>query len=197
MKDDNKTKNPEPKTSKINPEIKYIIENKKYNDYDNAPNKYNFYQPFYSLGPIYSINPFNNDLVLNVKKNYSFYDSNKNNINDNIKKEKKNYYDINPETNSLSHLSTTSDGENNYYFYQSHSEEKKIGKKIKNKHLYESIKKGIKDITDNFNSNNLDNAISFACYYYCDINMDEQEELLLGTKIKNLVDDYKKNVDKK
>lgn len=97
----------------------------------------------------------------------------------------------------MSHLSTTSDGENNFYFYQPHSEEKKICKKNKNKNLHESIKKGIKDITDNFNSNNLDNVMSLACYYYCDINMNEQQEFFLGTKIQNLVNGYKKNVNKK
>ena len=125
-----------------------------------------------------------------------FTDINNKNNYDIIKKEKENSSDIYPESNSLSHLSTTSEGETNYYFYSSKLEEKKIDKLNKNKNIYESITKGIKDIWDNFIPNNIPNIISFACYYYCDIHMDEQIEFFLGAKIKNLENDCKKNFDK-
>ncbi len=99
----------------------------------------------------------------------------------------------------MSHLSTTSEGDqgnnyNNIYFYQYNEEKMKNNKKNKNKDLYESIKTGIKDISDCFNSNqNENNVISFACYYYCDIHMNNENEFFLGVKIQQLIDDYKKN----
>jgi hypothetical protein len=125
----------------------------------------------------------------------TFSDINNKNNYDIIKKEKENSSDIYPESNSLSHLSTTSEGENNYYFYSSKLEEKKIDKINKNKNIYESITKGIKDISDNFIPYNIPNTISFACYYYCDVQMDEQTEFFLGAKIQNLENDCKKNFD--
>lgn len=125
----------------------------------------------------------------------TFSDINNKNNYDIIKKEKENSSDIYPESNSLSHLSTTSEGENNYYFYSSKLEEKKIDKINKNKNIYESITKGIKDISDNFIPYNIPNIISFACYYYCDVQMDEQTEFFLGAKIQNLENDCKKNFD--
>ena len=101
----------------------------------------------------------------------------------------------------MSHLSTTSEGDqginnnyNNYFFYQSNQERIKNNKKNKNKDLYESIKIGIKDISNCFNSyENESNVISFACYYFCDIHMNEEKEFFLGVKIQQLVDDYEKN----
>ena len=107
----------------------------------------------------------------------------------------------------MSHLSTASEGEqginsnhNNYYFYKSFSEEQKINKKNNidknnNENIYDSLKKGIKDIYDCQNSNK-NYIISLSCYYYCDINMDEEDEIYLNNKIQQFVNNYKKKSKK-
>ena len=105
----------------------------------------------------------------------------------------------------MSHLSTASEGEqginsnyNNFYLYKSFSEEQKINKRIninkkesKNINLNDSIKKGIKDISDLLNSNK-NYAISLSCFYFCDINIDEEDELYLNNKIQQFVNDHSK-----
>ena len=153
--------------------------------------------PYYPFGPIYTFGLFNNNIILNniEKQNTIQYD--------NIKTEKSK--DIYQETNSMSHLSTTSEGEpaisvnyNNYYIYQSFPEKGTINKKNKNENknkkrdLCESITIGIKDISDCINSNKT-NIISFDCYYFCEINMNEEEEYFFIDKIKNVINDYKNN----
>ena len=109
----------------------------------------------------------------------------------------------------MSRLSTASEGEqginsnyNNYYFYKSFSEEQKTNKKKdinknenKKENIYESIKKGIKDISDLLNTNK-NYAVSLSCYYYCDINMDEEDELYLKSKIQQCVNSYNKKTKK-
>ena len=144
-------------------------------------------------------NIYNGKEELNKKKN------NKDNIN--IKPEKN--VDLYQETNSMSHLSTASEGEqginsnyNNYFFYKSFSEEQKTIKKNdvnknknKKENIYDSMKKGVKDISDLLN-NNKNYAVSLSCYYYCDINMDEEDESYLKSKIQQYVNNYKKNSKK-
>ena len=117
--------------------------------------------------------------------------------------------DLYQETNSMSHLSTASEGEqginsnyNNYYFYKFFSEEQKTNKKKdinknenKKENIYESIKKGIKDISDLLNTNK-NYAVSLSCYYYCDINMDEEDELYLKSKIQQCINNYTQNSKK-
>lgn len=104
----------------------------------------------------------------------------------------------------MSHLSTTSEGEqgintnfNNYFFYHSFPENKKIMKKDSNKNekFYDSIKKGIKDISDclNYNKNN---NMSLACYYFCDININKEDESFLAVKIQKLIDNNKEIIKK-
>ena len=109
----------------------------------------------------------------------------------------------------MSHLSTTSEGEpdinvnyNNYYIYQNSFPGKAINKKDKNENknkkrdLCESIKIGIKDISDCINSNKT-NILSFDCYYFCEININEEEEFFFIDKIKNVINDYKKDIKDK
>ena len=101
----------------------------------------------------------------------------------------------------MSHLSTTSEGEppinynyNNYYFYQTFPENGTINKNNKKENkkrdLCESIKIGIKDISDCINSNKT-NIISFDCYYFCDIKMNEEEEFFIEDTIKNVINNVK------
>ena len=86
------------------------------------------------------------------------------------------------DSNSMSHLSTTSEGE------QSKSNNK-------NENLENQINKGIKNITNCCNSNKLNsNSISLSCYYYCDIALDENKKYLLDMKMKNLIDDFQKEL---
>ena len=140
----------------------------------------------------------NNIISNNKEKNQK----NKKKYSDSFKNE--NSLDLYQESNSMSHLSTTSEGDqginnnfNNFYFFQSNQESKKTNKNNKNKNLHESIIMGIKDISDCFNSNkNESNVISFSCYYFCDIHMNNEKEFFLDVKIKQLIDDYKKNINK-
>ena len=112
----------------------------------------------------------------------------------------------------MSHLSTTSEGEqvinanyNNYYICRSFPENENINKnnkyEIENKNIninkkrniYESLIIGIKDISDCINSNKT-NMISFDCYYFCNINMNEEEKIFIDNNKKKIIDDYKKNI---
>jgi len=113
----------------------------------------------------------------------------------------------------MSHLSTTSEGEqainstyNNYYLYQSFPENeaaainninkyKDENKNIninKKRDILESIIIGIKDISDCINSNKT-NIITFDCYYFGDINLNEEEKICFDNNIKKAFNDFKKN----
>ena len=171
----------------------------KYNYFNYNTNKYNFYSPFCPLGSIYNMSGIQNNIISNNKEKNQ---KNKKKYSDSFKNE--NSLDLYQESNSMSHLSTTSEGDqginnnfNNFYFFQSNQESKKANKNNKNKNLHESIIMGIKDISDCFNSNkNESNVISFSCYYFCDIHMNNEKEFFLDVKIKQLIDDYKKNINK-
>lgn len=190
-KDIDSNNNDDNRISKLNPEIKYIIENTtKYKYYKIKTNKYNNYsQPYFPYGAIYPIAPLNSNIISKGKE-----EQNKKNFYEIFKKE--NSVDLYQESNSMSHLSTTSEGEqgistnfNNYFFYQSFPENKKKFKKDNNKNekFYESIKKGINDISDYLNYNK-NNNISLACYYYCRININEEDEYCLRVKIQQIID---------
>ena len=111
-----------------------------------------------------------------------------------------NSIDFYHESNSMSHLSTTSEGEqginsnyNNYIFYQSFSEDKNKKNKnnYKNENLYESIKKGINDISYFYNHNK-NNEILLSCYYFCDVKIDDEAKYYLTNKIQQFINNYKK-----
>ena len=135
------------------------------------------------------INPngiYNNIIQKGIKRPYNKFIINKKNkkYNDNSK----DFYQ-----ESISHLSTTSGGDynnynkvnnDNYYFCKNFTVENQNNK---NQNLFESIKKGIKDIQNYFNSNH-NNSISLACYYYCNINMNEQQKNDLEKKIQKFID---------
>ena len=77
---------------------------------------------------------------------------------------------------SISHLSTTSGGDYNYYNKSNYKDFNEDNQNNKKENLIESIKKGIKDIKDCFNSNQK-NSISLACYYYCNLNLNVNEKI--------------------
>ena len=99
---------------------------------------------------------------------------------------------------SISHLSTTSGGDyNNYnksiyennYLNKNLTEEKKNNK---NEKLFESLKKGIKVIKYYLNTKQ-NNSISLACYYYCNIKINEQQKINLENQIQKSIDNYVRN----
>ena len=132
------------------------------------------------------INPigiYNNIIQIGIKRPYNNCIINKKNKKNN-KKNKKNNNKYNDNSKdlyqeSISYLSTTSGGDyNNYNKVKNFIEEKQNNK---NENLLESIKKGIKDIQNYFDSNK-NNSISLACYYYCNININEQQKNNLEKK---------------
>ena len=123
----------------------------------------------------------------------------------------------NQESNSVSQLSTTSDGEhniinnntnvnnNNIYNYNSIMPISKDEKKDEKLNLRESIKKGIKDISNFYNSNNSEGCpLSLASYYHCNLTLSANEEFYLNMKLNEFIKDskeriknIKKNIDEK
>ena len=102
----------------------------------------------------------------------------------------------NQESNSNSQLSTTSDGEQNIINNINNNLINKI-KKEKKLNLEESIKKGIKDISVQFNSNPFQQCpLTLACFYHCDLVLSEQEESSLNMEINDTIKDLKIKRDK-
>ena len=102
----------------------------------------------------------------------------------------------NQESNSNSQLSTTSDGEQNIINNINNNLINKI-KKEKKLNLEESIKKGIKDISVQFNSNPFQQCpLTLACFYHCDLALSEQEESSLNMEINDTIKDLKIKRDK-
>ena len=135
-------------SSKLNLEIRTIIENTtEYKNYYLKNNKFNnCSQPYFPYGAIYPITLNNSNSSDDEKEEK--YSCN----NENIKTV--NYIDFHQESNSLSHLSTTSEGEqgintnyNNYFFLQSISGNKKNKTTKNKKSLNDLIKKGFNEIS--------------------------------------------------
>ena len=102
----------------------------------------------------------------------------------------------NQESNSNSQLSTTSDGEQNIINNINNNLINKI-KNEKKLNLEESIKKGIKDISVQFNSNPFQQCpLTLACFYHCDLALSEQEESSLNMEIDDTIKDLKIKRDK-
>ena len=110
----------------------------------------------------------------------------------------------NQESNSTSQISTTLGGENNsinnineiknniYNSILSKNEGTKNEKKL---NLEESIKKGIKDISKQFNSDPLQHCpLTLACFYHCDLILTEQEEYNLNLEINDTVSEFKNKI---
>ena len=102
----------------------------------------------------------------------------------------------NQESNSVSQLSTTSDGElniinnntNNIFNYNSMMPTNKEEKKEEKLNLRESIKKGIKDISNFYNSNNSEACpLSLASYYHCNLTLSANEEFYLNLKMNEFI----------
>ena len=97
------------------------------------------------------------------------------------------------ESNSSSHLSTTSDGDqltNSGNFNQKiFNDEKKMNRDMKN--LDESIKTGIKAIEDYYNSiESLGDVANLACFYYCDIDSNPDNNFFIKMEVQKLADNY-------
>ena len=107
-------------------------------------------------------------------------------------------------SNSGSQLSTKSDEEhniinniniNNNNIYNSSLLKNKIIKKEKKLNLEESIKKEIKYISSQFNSNPFQQCpLTLACHYHCNLLLNEEEEYNLNLEIKDTIEDYKKKM---
>ena len=177
----------------------------KFNDAKNRPNKFNEFSNCLGFN---GFCPMNTNLGMGLfikeirpklfpKYNYNRRQKNNNkNFNKFDKKTENNLkkdisYELYQE--SSSHLSTTSEGgehsPNNNQNNQSpqkdlsgkeKTKEKNIKKDEKNE--IELIKKAFKDISDFFNSNQ-SNLIPLSCYYYCNINMNEQREYNLKAQL--------------
>ena len=146
----------------------------KYNYFNYNTNKYNFYAPFCPLGSIYTISGLKNNIIPNNKYNNNYINQ----------KNKKKYSDSFKNENSLDLYQ-----ESNCHIYQLRPKEIKVliiiliiiifSNLIKIKNLHEFIIMGIKDISNCFNSNkNESNVISFSCYYFCDIHMNNEKEFI-------------------
>ena len=123
---------------------------------------------------------FTNNIIQRGNKNA------KNNCNNCILNKKSNKFNLNFKADnqeSISHLSTTSEGDynnynkSNYEKYYFSKDTKEENQNNQNKNLFELIQKAIKDIEDYFNSNP-NKPISLACSYYCNINIKEQQKIM-------------------
>ena len=92
-------------------------------------------------------------------------------------------------------MSTTSDGEHNIININNNNSIITINKeekKEKKLNLEESIKKGIKDISNFYNSNISETCpLSLACYYYCNLNLSANEEFYLNLKLDEFINESK------
>ena len=107
------------------------------------------------------------------------------------------------ESNSVSQISTASEGEhniinnNNIYNYNSIMPINKGEKKEEKINLKESIKKGIENINQFYNSNRAETCpLSLACYYHCNIALNANEEFYLNMKLNEFIKERKENMKK-
>ena len=174
-----------------------------YNKMDNYHNN-NYYiyndfckfncSPLFFMIPFYSSREFDSNIFVNMQMQYNNYlqNSNKKYVNNfNIKNDC--ILDKNLESNSSSHLSTTSDGDQ-----VSNIKEINEGKNNKeNNNLKETIKKGFRDIKEYYNSiESLGDLANLSCFYYCDIETNEDENFFIDMEIKKVVENYKKIIKK-
>jgi hypothetical protein len=110
--------------------------------------------------------------------------------------------EIYQESNSFSQISTASEGEhniinNNIYNYNSIMPINKGEKKEEKINLKESIKKGIENINEFYNSNRAETCpLSLACYYHCNIALNANEEFYLNMKLNEFIKERKENMKK-
>ena len=94
------------------------------------------------------------------------------------------------ENNSFSQKSTTSEGE--YNINNNHLNNSSKTKKEKNLNAEEYIKQGIKNISDIYNSNPLEQChLTLACHYHCNLILTENDEYYLNLKLKDISNNYK------
>lgn len=156
-----------------------------------ASNPYFF--PF--ITPNCCLNNINNIyLNNNIDINKNLINNNYNNINlgqkfmtnnSNISAEKFH------ESNSNSHLSTTSDGDQTISKFNSYNKYEKLN-------ILDSIKKGLKILYDKINSEDYDTSnISLACYYFCNIEVKPEDKFILDNKLRKMVDYMNEKSDEK
>lgn len=107
------------------------------------------------------------------------------------------------ETKPLSQLSTISDGEGNIInnninnIYAPALIENKNNKN-ENNNLEESIKKGLKNISDIFNRNHIENCtLTFAGFYHCELDLTSTDEYYLDSIISVAAQRHKMKIQKK
>ena len=145
-----------------------------------------------------------NDFPDNFSKNYNYFNTHKylqKPINFKYEQNKNDYmYNVDkyPENNTLSQMSTTSDGDHNLINNNANNTnnspitKNQNDKKEKRINLEESIKRGIKDISNSLNFNHLEKSpLTLACYYYCELYLSGNEEYYLDKEINNIAKGYK------
>ncbi len=161
--------------------------------------KFNCSPYLYLLMPFYSSREIDNNILLNnmqMQMNYNNFIqynnilySNNNNIDECISNDKY------QESNSSSHLSTTSDGDQptvsgNFNSKINNNESPRNNRDIKN--LDESIKSGIKAIEDYYNSiESIGDVANLACFFYCDIEPNMDNNFFIKMEVQKLADNYK------
>lgn len=76
------------------------------------------------------------------------------------------------------------------------SEEKNLYTDTFGKNYYESLQKGIKDISNIYNSNKKNRPkVSLICNYYCNLDRTPEEEMYMNIEIQRLSENLKKMFD--
>lgn len=177
------------------------------NNVDNNDNfcKFNCSPYLYLFMPFFSNREFDNNILVNnmqmqlqmnsnnynyIQYNNIIYNKN-NNIDDGISTDKY------QESNSSSHLSTTSDGDQTFignYNSKNNIESIRANRDIKN--LDESIKTGIKAIEDYYNSiESIGDVANLACFFYCDIEPNMDNNFFVKMEVQKLADNYKNIIE--
>lgn len=140
-----------------------------YNIPINYPTYPILFNPFQSNG--FSYTPFSSLNNYN-QMNYMNYSINNSSV-ENTQK-----------SNSTSYLSTSED--KNSHYYDNFGED-----------YYKSLQKGIKDISQIYNSNKRNRPkVSLLCNYYCNLDRTPEDEIYMNDEIQRLSDNLKKIIEK-
>lgn len=114
----------------------------------------------------------------------------------NINNYNMNYINYNINNNSLENNNTQESGSTSYI---SSSEEKNNNHNYDNfgDNYYDSLQKGIKDISQIYNNNKRNRPkVSLLCNYYCNLDRTPEEENYMNNEIQKLSDNLKKIIEK-
>ena len=155
--------------------------------------KFNCSPYLFFLMPFYSTREFDNNLLFNNMQMTYNKCIQYNNIMYNNNLDNDSSIDKYQESNSSSHLSTTSDGgqltSSGNFNQKIFNDEKKMNRDMKN--LDESIKTGIKAIEDYYDSiESLGDVANLACFYYCYIDSNPDNNFFIKMEVQKLADNY-------